>query len=168
MNINVSTIPGYYDAFNLDDGRVGAAKDAIPQFVSMHLDRALLQPWPNLDGGQGIAMYRRALDASVFASAWSYVDHILLPPGASLGPVSRKGMSEVYYVMKGEGAATIGGETASIKEGDAVPAAIDENRAFRNTGSEPLEFMVLGIAKDIPTKLAYMVTADNLKRTGPR
>jgi mannose-6-phosphate isomerase-like protein (cupin superfamily) len=168
MNINVSTIPGYYDAFNLDDGRVGAAKDATPQFVSMHLDRALLQPWPNLDGGQGVAMYRRALDASVFASAWSYVDHILLPPGASLGPVSRKGMSEVYYVMKGEGAAAIGGETASIKEGDAVPAAIDESRAFRNTGREPLELMVLGIAKDIPTKLAYMVTADNLKRTGPR
>ncbi len=168
MNINVSTIPGYYDAFNLDDGRVGAPKDAIPQFVSMHLDRALLQPWPNLDGGQGTAMYRRALDASVFASAWSYVDHILLPPGASLGPVSRKGMSEVYYVMKGKGEATIGGDTAQIGEGDAVPAAIDESRAFRNTGTEPLEFMVIGVAKDIPTKKAYMVTADNLKRTGPR
>ena len=168
MNINVSTIPGYYDAFNLDDGRVGAQKDPIPQFVSMHLDRALLQPWPNLDGGEGTAMYRRALDASVFASPWSYVDHVLLPPGASLGPVSRKGMSEVYYVLKGVGSATIGGETAQIAEGDAVPAAIDESRAFRNTRNEPLEFMVLGIAKDMQTKQAYMITADNLKRTGPR
>ena len=91
-----------------------------------------------------------------------------MPPGASLGPVSRKGMSEVYYVMKGKGEATIGGDTAQIGEGDAVPAAIDESRAFRNTGTDPLEFMVIGVAKDIPTKQAYMVTADNLKRTGPR
>src|SRR5690242_3840581 len=72
MNINVSTIPGYYDAFNLDDGRVGAPKDAIPQFITMHLDRALLRPWANMDGGQGTVLYRRALDPSVFASSWSY------------------------------------------------------------------------------------------------
>ena len=85
-----------------------------------------------------------------------------------MGPISRKAMSEVYYVMKGKGEATIGGDTAQIGEGDAVPAAIDESRAFRNTGSEPLEFMVLGIAKDMTAKRAYMVTADNLKRTGPR
>jgi len=49
-------------------------------------------------------------------------------------------MSEVYYVMKGKGEATIGGDTAQTGEGDAVPAAIDESRAFRKTPASPRIF----------------------------
>ena len=41
MNINVGLLPHFYDAWNLDDGRVGAPKDAIPQFIAMHLDKTL-------------------------------------------------------------------------------------------------------------------------------
>jgi mannose-6-phosphate isomerase-like protein (cupin superfamily) len=157
MNINVSTIPGYYDAFNLDDGRVGASKDAIPTFMTMRLDRSLLRPVANMDGGQGTVQYRRALDPSVFASAWSYVDHYLLPPGASFGPVTRNGMSEIFYVMNGAGSATIGNETAQIRSGDAVPAAVNESRAIRNSGSEPLELMVIGVARDMEAKRQFMI-----------
>jgi mannose-6-phosphate isomerase-like protein (cupin superfamily) len=157
MNINVSTIPGYYDAFNLDDGRVGAPKDAIPTFMTMHLDRSLLRPVANMDGGQGTVQWRRALDPSVFASAWSYIDHYLLPPGSSFGPVTRNGMSEIFYVMHGSGAAAIGNETAPIKEGDAVPAAVNESRSIRNNGSEPLELMVIGVARDMEAKRQFMI-----------
>lgn len=32
----------------------------------MHLDRALLRPAANLDGGTGTVQYRRALDPGVF------------------------------------------------------------------------------------------------------
>ena len=46
MNINVG-ISKVYDAFNLGDDRVGAPKDKIPQFVTMHLDKALLKPAAN-------------------------------------------------------------------------------------------------------------------------
>src|ERR1051325_10018667 len=35
MNINVGLLPRYYDAWNLDDGRVGAPKDRVPQFIHM-------------------------------------------------------------------------------------------------------------------------------------
>lgn len=40
-------------------------------------------------------------------------------------------MSEVF-VLNGAGTATIGEETAAIKEGDAAPAAINESRSIRN------------------------------------
>ena len=54
MNINVSARKGVYDAFDLGDGRVGAALDPIPTFMTMRLDQALLRPAADLRRrGQG-------------------------------------------------------------------------------------------------------------------
>jgi len=49
-----------------------------------------------------------------------------------------------------------------------VPAALGESRAFTATGNTPLEFMIIGIARDFETKKAYMLTEENRVRTGPR
>src|SRR5271154_6466030 len=43
LNINVG-LTKIYDTFNLSDARVGVPIDAVPQFISMHLDRSLLKP----------------------------------------------------------------------------------------------------------------------------
>ena len=168
MNINVGLLPRYYDAWNLDDGRVGAAKDPIPQFIHMNLDKSLDRPVPGFEGGKGTVLYHRGLDPSAFYTTWSYVDHLLLPPGASAGPVTKRDMAEVYYVMSGEGTATIGGETVEIRAGDAVPAALEESRSFAATGQAPLEFMVIGIARDFESKKAYMLSGENRERMAPR
>jgi mannose-6-phosphate isomerase-like protein (cupin superfamily) len=162
MNINVGLLPDFYDAFNLDDSRVGAPVDAIPTFITMHLDRSLLKPVESLDGGKGTVQYRRALNPSVFFSPWSYVDHLVLPPQSSVGPVTKADMSEVYYVLNGEGTATIGTETATIHAGDAIPVGLGENRAFTNSSSAPLEFMIIGIARDLAAKQAYMTSASGM------
>ena len=44
MNINVSAGKGEYDNFDLGDDRRDARLDPIPVFMTMRLDRALLQP----------------------------------------------------------------------------------------------------------------------------
>jgi mannose-6-phosphate isomerase-like protein (cupin superfamily) len=146
MNIAVSMVKGKYDAFDLGDDRVGAPLDKIPVFMTMRLDRSLLQPVERMNGGKGTARYRRVLASEVFVTNWSYVDHILLPPGASIGPHLHRGVEEFYYVLSGEGLARVNQESVTIRKDDAVPIRLGEVHSFENAGSGELEFMVVGIA----------------------
>jgi mannose-6-phosphate isomerase-like protein (cupin superfamily) len=154
LNINVSMAKDQYDNFDLGDTRVGAPLEPIPQFITMRLDRTLLRSIDSMHGGKGTVQYRRALDPTIFMSPWAYVDHLVLSPGASVGPHMHHEVAEFYYVMNGSGTASIGGgrggaETAPIKEGDAVPIQLSDVHSFENTGNEPLEFLIVGVARDM-------------------
>lgn len=146
MNINVASIKGHYDAFNLNDPRTNVEhKDEIPNFMTMRIDRSLLKPVANYRGGEGTVSYRRALDADVFLTNWSYMDHLLIPNGASEGLHRHQFVEEIYYVLNGEGRATVAGETAEIHKGDAVPVRLNEAHSFAG-GPDGLELMIIGIS----------------------
>ncbi len=165
MNINVSAMKGTYDAFNLGDPRVDVALDPIPVFMTMRLDRALLRSVTGMNGGKGSVQYRRALDTPVFTGPWAYVDHLVLPPGASTGPHLHREVAEFYYVMNGDGAATVSGETAPIHAGDAIPIQLNDVHSYENTGIQPLEFLILGVSRD-NTRRVDSVDFSGTRRAG--
>ena len=159
MNINVGASK-VYDTSDLGDARVGVAKDPIPQFITMKLDRADLKPVSDMNGGTGIVLRRRALGPAVFYTPWAYVDHLIVQPGASIGRSKMVDMSEAYYVISGDGSVTVDNETAAIKVGDAIPVDLGQSKSF-TAGNTPLELMVVGIARDITTKNAFAAVAAN-------
>ena len=153
MNVSVGAKNGG-STFENGDNRAGddVKLDRVPQFVFMRFDRALLQPAEHLDGGTGTALYRRPLGPGTFSTLWSYVDHLLLNPGVSVGPGKKADISEIYHVLAGAGTVTVNNETAPVKAGDTIPVDMGQTRSFTQTGSEPLELFVNAVARNIGVK----------------
>jgi mannose-6-phosphate isomerase-like protein (cupin superfamily) len=169
MNLNVSLVPGVYDNFDLGDTRVGAALDAIPAFMTFRLERSQLRASARGRGAAAPAaapdatLSRRVAGPAVFSTTWSYLDHVLVPPGAATPEVRHDALAEAYYVLGGEGTISItGGEsgTALVRAGDAIPVRLRESSRFTNTGSAPFELFVIGVAKDAATKTQLLTNAE--------
>ncbi|HUP40331.1 MAG TPA: cupin domain-containing protein [Vicinamibacterales bacterium] len=156
MNINVSARKGVYDAFDLGDGRVGAALEPVPSFMTMRLDQTLLRPAAAM-AAKGTVQYRRALPPSVFIGPWAYVDHLVVAPGSVTAPQTHAEIGEFYYVMNGQGTAKVGADSAPIRAGDAVPIQLNETTSFENTGSAQLELLVVGVVRDVNKKFDVVV-----------
>jgi mannose-6-phosphate isomerase-like protein (cupin superfamily) len=92
----------------------------------------------------------------VFRSAWAYVDHLLVAPGASTPENAHQSLGEAYYVLAGSGTVKIGAETAPLRRWNAIPVTIGEVSSFTNTGSEPLELLVVAVARDMEAKTALL------------
>jgi hypothetical protein len=139
MNINLGRVKSKYDNFDLGDTRVGAPLDPIPMFITTRLDREMLKPTADS------VLYRRALPPDVFFTNLSYLDHVVVPARHATPKERHENVEEFYYVMKGEGSANVGNETAAIHAGDAVPVLFNEPHSFSSTTE--LELRVVGITR---------------------
>ena len=163
INFQVSVIPGISDAFDLGDTREGAPLDPVPTFVTAKLDRALFSAGRGGRAGAAAAppaapapvQQRTAGAATIFASPWAYLDQVLIQPGASTPEKAHDSIAEAYYVLAGSGSVTVGTETAPVGKWDMIPARLGDTTSFKNTGTEPLELLVYGVAKDMESKIAF-------------
>jgi len=54
----------------------------------------------------------------------------------------------------------VNGETVAIKKGDAIPVDLNQSKSFK-AGSQPLELMIIGVAKDMAAKNAFAANPAN-------
>jgi mannose-6-phosphate isomerase-like protein (cupin superfamily) len=155
MNWQVGATPNVSDAFDLGDARVGVPLDPIPVFMTARLDRALVRPAADAPG----ITSRRLYQPQVFTTPWAYVDHVLLAPGTTTPAKPHEAVGEAYYVIAGGGRVTIGGESVPIAVGDAIPVRLGETSTIANAGTEPLELLVVGVAKDLDAKTAFILAS---------
>jgi len=169
MNLNVSLVAGVYDTVDLGDTRAGAALDAIPTFMTVRLDPSLLSTAGAPGRGAPVpppaptaVLSRRAAGPAMFSTTWSYIDHVLVPPGASTPDRPHEGIAELYYVIGGEGTITVAGPdsgTAGVRAGDAISVRLGETTRFTGSGSAPLELFVMGVARDMAAKTQLLTAA---------
>jgi mannose-6-phosphate isomerase-like protein (cupin superfamily) len=151
--------------FETADDRTNVTLIKKPTFINTRqLTKDLMRAVVNMNGGKDTVFYRRALGPGSFESNWAFVDHLLIPAGASVGRHVHKGVDEVYFVIKGKGKVHVNDEFADIVYGDAVPVKAGEVHSFESTSTEPLEMVVYGIAlekgkldvTDVPLKMAKL------------
>ena len=59
-------------------------------------------------------------------------------------------------MFAGSGTVKVGGETAPVRRWNAIPVLVGETSLFTSTGWEPLELLVVPVARDMGAKAAVM------------
>lgn len=151
--------------FETADDRAGVTLLKKPTFINTgQLTKASLRPVVGMNGGKDTVFYRRALGPGAFESNWAFVDHLLIPAGATVGRHYHSGVDEVYFVIKGKGKVNVNDEWAEIAYGDAVPVRAGEIHSLESTAPDPLEMIVYGVAlekgkldvTDVPLTMAKL------------
>ena len=70
-------------------------------------------------------------------------NHMVLPPGNSIGEHEHTGECEVFYILSGTGTYNDNGTPVKVCPGDTTACGDGECHALVNDGDEPLEFIAL-------------------------
>ncbi|MFC1541440.1 cupin domain-containing protein [Candidatus Latescibacterota bacterium] len=111
-----------------------------------NFDKSKLKPVANMHGGKGNVQYCRILGSENFKTNWEYIDHVLLPPGTSIGYHQLNATEEVYYILKGHGRVTVNDYTFDASPYEAYPCTLHDSHGIYNNTNTDMELFILGIA----------------------
>ena len=159
LNINVASFRGMYDNFDLGDDRVGAPLDrgaAVHQHAARSGAAAADRGPPGRHRHGAVSPRARPDRSSSRPGHTSITCCCRL--GRRSGPGSEPGIGGFYYVMSGEGTATVAGRPRRSRPATRSRCGSGKPKAFENTGTAPLEFLVVGVARDMNKKNDLLAT----------
>ncbi|MEU1372151.1 cupin domain-containing protein [Streptomyces triculaminicus] len=89
---------------------------------------------------------------------WEAVEWAWLPPGGVSGEHRHSRTEELYFVLHGRGEITLDGRPYPVRAGTTILTALGRRHGLRNTGEEPLSWLVIELPATGPptTKDAAM------------
>ena len=160
ININVSMLKGEYDNFDLNNKREMFRSTRRPMFMTMTSTAPLLRQHQihftaekarHNTGERSMQPCSRlpGLSSITFCCRQELRSSSLLPGcGAVLLRHGRRGHRFSFCTR------TAG--NAAIRTGDAVPIQLSEVHPIENNGTQPLELMAVGVARDTHKELEYV------------
>lgn len=97
----------------------------------------------NIHGGRGLTRIKRLWDPRELSGGIQTVQDATLTIGASAGLHPHTNNEEVYYILAGQGRATIDGRTWDVGPGDTMIVRAGSSHAIENTGNTDLRLIVI-------------------------
>lgn len=96
-------------------------------------------------GGVGVVDHVQLLSDADFAGPVRFVNHTVLPPGASIGSHRHGDDEELYVVLSGTGRMTVDGTDFPVAAGDVVVNQPDGTHGLVNDSSTDLALLVVEV-----------------------
>jgi len=109
-------------------------------------DEAALVWREAIHGGTGRLATRHMWGPDDFASTWTFIDHAVLGPEASVGYHYHDALEEAFIVLAGRGLMTVADHTFAVEAGSVTYQAIGQGHGIYNPGPDNLAFLRLAVA----------------------
>jgi quercetin dioxygenase-like cupin family protein len=134
-------------AIDYGDSLTSQTLESPASFKWAAFDRSLCTPVTGAHDGKGTLLFRRIWDGGSTRTNWEWIDHVIIPPGTSIGYHQHNEIEEMYYVMNGNGRMTVNNTTWDVGPGDATPCTLHDSHGIYNNTQKDLEIFVLAISK---------------------
>lgn len=135
------------DTRNIEGDVTGICPGPAGKLPVRYMDLKLLETArAPIHQGKGLIQFRRIWTHEDFGTNWLLIDHILMPPGTSIGYHSHERMEECYIILAGSGRMTVDGETETVFAGDAIPSKLGGSHGLYNHSLENIEIINMGVS----------------------
>ncbi len=94
-------------------------------------------------GGVGTILWKRLVTGGHMYGAWESFEYARMEPGSSVGRHEHSRTEEVYLVLSGTGVLEVDGVESVLGPGDAAITPLGSVHAFRPSGDQSVEFLVI-------------------------
>lgn len=111
--------------------------------VTHHVDHA--GEVSGVHGGAGTMRWLRAATGAHLFSDWDGVEWVSFEPGGRAGLHTHSHTEEMWFFTRGTGVVELDGHRQQVEAGSIVLTPLHSRHAAWNTGSEPLQYVVIEV-----------------------